>query len=157
MNTLQWNLIEIPTFSFKKMRLKVSSAKWRPCCLGLNVLTLFGSQSWVSPNEPMHYNKPNNVYYLLLVLAGEFEKADCKYFEGYQPHYGDVIMGMVTSQITSLTIVYSIVYSGADQGSIKAPSHWPLCGEFTSDRWIPHTNGQLRGKFFHLMMSSCTL
>ena len=31
-------LIEIPTFSFKKMRLKVSSAKWRPCCLGLNVL-----------------------------------------------------------------------------------------------------------------------
>ena len=31
-------LIEIPTFSFKKMRLKVSSAKWRPCCFGLNVL-----------------------------------------------------------------------------------------------------------------------
>ena len=30
--------IEITTFSFKKMRLKVSSAKWRPCCLGLNVL-----------------------------------------------------------------------------------------------------------------------
>ena len=34
-------LIEILTFSFKKMRLKVSSAKWRPFCLGLNVLTLF--------------------------------------------------------------------------------------------------------------------
>ena len=31
-------LIEIITFSFKKMRLKVSSAKWWPCCLGLNVL-----------------------------------------------------------------------------------------------------------------------
>ena len=31
-------LIEIITFSFKKMRLKVSSAKWQPCCLGLNVL-----------------------------------------------------------------------------------------------------------------------
>ena len=30
--------IEILTFSFKKMRLKVSSAKWRPFCLGLNVL-----------------------------------------------------------------------------------------------------------------------
>ena len=27
-------LIKISTFSFKKMRLKVSSAKWRPCCLG---------------------------------------------------------------------------------------------------------------------------
>ena len=33
-------LIEIITFSFKKMRLKVSSAKRWPFCLGLNVLTL---------------------------------------------------------------------------------------------------------------------
>ena len=33
-------LIAILTFSFKKMRLKVSSAKWRPFCLGHNVLTL---------------------------------------------------------------------------------------------------------------------
>ena len=32
-------LIEILTFSFKKMRLKVSSAKRWPFCLGLNVLT----------------------------------------------------------------------------------------------------------------------
>ena len=32
-------LIEILTFSFKKMRLKVSSAKRRTFCLGLNVLT----------------------------------------------------------------------------------------------------------------------
>ena len=32
-----------------------------------------------------------------------------------QPHYNDVIMGALASQITSLTIVYSTVYSGADQ------------------------------------------
>ena len=32
--------IEILTCSFKKMRLKVSSAKWRPYCFGLNVLTV---------------------------------------------------------------------------------------------------------------------
>ena len=31
-------LIEILTFSLKKMRLKISSAKWRPFRLGLNVL-----------------------------------------------------------------------------------------------------------------------
>ena len=30
-------------------------------------------------------------------------------------HYSDVIMGTMASQITSLTIVYSTVYSGADQ------------------------------------------
>ena len=43
---LIWNLAtnfseilsEIHTFSFKKMHLKLSSAKWLPCCLGLNVL-----------------------------------------------------------------------------------------------------------------------
>ena len=33
------NSIEILTFSFRKIRLKVSSAKWRPFCIGLNVLT----------------------------------------------------------------------------------------------------------------------
>ena len=33
-------LIGIQTFSFKKMQLKMSSAKWHPFCLGLNVLTL---------------------------------------------------------------------------------------------------------------------
>ena len=31
-------LIEIHTFSFKKIHLKMSSGKWRPFCLGLNVL-----------------------------------------------------------------------------------------------------------------------
>ena len=30
-------------------------------------------------------------------------------------HYNDIIMGMMESQITSLTIVYSTVYSGLDQ------------------------------------------
>ena len=33
-------LIEILIFSFKKMHLKVSSAKRRPFCLGLNVLSI---------------------------------------------------------------------------------------------------------------------
>ena len=40
-------LIEIPTFSFKKMRLKVSSAKWRPFFLGLNVLEKLDSWEWM--------------------------------------------------------------------------------------------------------------
>ena len=25
--------------------------------------------------------------------------------------------------------------------NIKAPRHWPLWGEFTGDRWIPHAKG----------------
>ena len=34
--------IGIQPFSFKKMYLKMASAKWRPSCLGLNVLTHCG-------------------------------------------------------------------------------------------------------------------
>ena len=34
-------LIEIHSFSFKKIHLKMSSGKWRPFCLGLNVLKHF--------------------------------------------------------------------------------------------------------------------
>ena len=34
-------LIEIYTFLFKKIHLKVSSGKWRPSCLGLNVLSRY--------------------------------------------------------------------------------------------------------------------
>ena len=64
-------------------------------------------------------------------------------------------MGAIAFQITSLTIVYSIVYSDADQRNIIAQRHWPLCGEFTGARRISRTNGQSRGKCFHLMTSSC--
>ena len=45
-------------------------------------------------------------------------------------------------------------YSDAAQKNIKAPHHWPLCGEFTGDQWILRANGQLRGKCFHLTTSS---
>ena len=44
-------------------------------------------------------------------------------------------MGALASQITSLTIVYSTVYSDEDQRNIKALRHWPLCGEFTPHKW----------------------
>ena len=40
------NLIEILTFSCTKMQLKVSSAKWRPFCLGLNVLNTVLQIRW---------------------------------------------------------------------------------------------------------------
>ena len=35
-------------------------------------------------------------------------------------HYNDVIMSAMAFQINSLAIVYSIVYSGADQGKIQS-------------------------------------
>ena len=50
-------------------------------------------------------------------------------------HYSDIIMGAIASQITSLTIVYSTVYSDADkrkhQGSaslalVRGIQQWPM-------------------------------
>ena len=51
-------------------------------------------------------------------------------------HYNDVIMGAIASQITSLTIVYSTIYSDEDQRKkFKAPRPWPLCGSLLNS---PH-------------------
>ena len=69
-------------------------------------------------------------------------------------HYSDVTMGAIASQITGLTIVYSTVYSGADQRKHQSSASLALSGEFTGVRWIPRTKGQYRGKSFHLMTSS---
>ena len=63
-------------------------------------------------------------------------------------------MSTMASQITSLTIVYSTVYSGTDQRKHRSSVSLALWGEFTGDRWIPHTKDQWRGKCFHLMTSS---
>ena len=43
------NLIGIQIFSFTKMRMKMSSVKWRPFCLGLNVLTHYFR--WLNAKE----------------------------------------------------------------------------------------------------------
>ena len=44
-------LIEIITFSFKKMHLKMSSGNWRPFCLGLNELTHYRDSTWCTRCE----------------------------------------------------------------------------------------------------------
>ena len=51
-------------------------------------------------------------------------------------------MGAMASQITRLRIPYTTDIQAQIQENIKALRHWPLCGEFTGDRWIPRTNGQ---------------
>ena len=56
-------------------------------------------------------------------------------------HYNDIIMGAMATQIISLTNVYSTVIQAQVKENIKAPRHWPMCEEFTGDRWIPLTKG----------------
>ena len=58
------------------------------------------------------------------------------------------------SQITSLTIVYSNVYSDADQRKHQSSASLAFVWGILRDRWISRTKGQLRGKCFHLMTTS---
>ena len=67
-------------------------------------------------------------------------------------HYSDVIMGTIASQITSFTIVYSTVYSDADQrkhqssaslafvrgihrGPVNSPHKWPVTRKMMTSSW----------------------
>ena len=85
-------------------------------------------------------------------------KASCNGFRatGHEVvlHYIDVIMTTMASQITSLTVVNSTVYSDADQRKHQSSASLAFVWGIHRDRWIPRTNGQLRGKCFHLMTSS---
>ena len=72
-------------------------------------------------------------------------------------HYSDVIMSTIASLITSLAVVYSTVYSDADQRKHQSSASLAFVRGIHRDRWIPRTKGQLRGKCFHLMTSSCRL
>ena len=72
-------------------------------------------------------------------------------------HYDDVIMGAMASQITSFTIVYSTVYSGADQRKHQSSASlafewWIHRGPVDSPHKLPVTR-----KCFHSMTSSCIL
>ena len=78
-----------------------------------------------------------------------------RYIRPYGPeHYIDVIMTMMASQITGLMVVYSTVYSDADQRKHQNSASLAFVWGIHRDRWISHTKGELRGKCFHLMTSS---
>ena len=57
-------------------------------------------------------------------------------------HYDDVIMGAIASLITSLTMVYSTVYSDADQRKHQSSASLAFVRGIHRDRWIPRTKGQ---------------
>ena len=60
------NVIEIYTFSLKKMHLKMSSGKWRPFCLGLNVLTIHPvtACNWYENHVALNFLKSNPISFI---------------------------------------------------------------------------------------------
>ena len=87
-------------------------------------------------------------------------------WSGHPTHYSNVIMGVMASQITSLTLVYSTVDSGADQRkhkssaslafvrgicrwSVNCPHKWPVTRKmFPFDDVIMHS---MKGRFMGSM------
>ena len=55
----------------------------------------------------------------------------CNKSDNSPVHYSDVIMARWRLKSPASRFFYSTAYSGADQRNIRAPRHWPLCG----DRW----------------------
>ena len=120
------------------------SISWRHNFLYYSTADWHSGQSY---NYSKWYGFQQRCYIVLLQLVSKMIfRSD---------HYGSIIMGAIASQITSLTIVYSTVYSDADQrkhqssasltfvwenhrGPVNSPDKWP-------ETW----------KFFHLMTSSC--
>ena len=98
-----------------------------------------------------YFNSQNIIIYIYIMMPLWVEiEITCtivrwKQSTNHRPiiHYDDVIMGAIASQITSLTIVYASVYSGADQskhqssaslafvwgihrGPVNSPHKWPV-------------------------------
>ena len=61
---------------------------------------------------------------------------------GTVSHYNDVIMSTMASQTTSLMIVYSTIYIGADQRKYQSSASRAFVREYIGHRWIPRTKGQ---------------
>ena len=92
-----------------------------------------------------HDNSVNRVWNSCSVISLVFSKLSNNWLpiEYHIHHYDDLIMGAMGSQITGLTIVYSTVYSGADQRkhqcsaslafvrgihreAVNSPHKWPV-------------------------------
>ena len=105
----------------------------------------FPSQRASNTKQTYHSNKmiENNFNDILLNDNTSSTTKPIRSIEKHWQHYGDVIMGAITSQITSLTVIYSTVYTDADQrkhqssaslafvwgihrGPVNSPHKWPV-------------------------------
>ena len=82
-----------------------------------------GASLWLGQLEKWWCHFTTIFYQCYTLLGGVLQRIS-------KCHYNDVIMGTIAYQITSLTIVYSIVYSDADQRKHQSSASlafvWPV-------------------------------
>ena len=103
-----------------------------------NVSFIFRSTTFISRTK---WRSLSEVLCYIRELVAHFTHGNAAKHDKY--HYDDVTMSFMASQITSLTIVYSTVYSDADQrkhqssaslafvrgihrGPVNSPHKWPV-------------------------------
>ena len=113
-NHLREILQEIPQSSYTEVSLKIT-------CLNI-YSDLQGPMNKPFSSGLFHWHKGNgmipHVFKVFHMLSTHLEILH----ETTSIHYDDVIMTMLASQITSLAVVYSIVYSGVDQRKHQSPA-----------------------------------
>ena len=112
----------------------------------LSIFSLWKFSQWTRHTSPVRYG-------VSFVNKNSDSCSAPVTLEQYK-HYTDVIMTTMAPQITSLAVVYSIVYSGGDQRKHQSSASLAFVRGIHRDRWIPRTKGQLRGKCFHFVTSS---
>ena len=136
---ISWtNLLKVKSkhnnFYRGKSILKISSAKWPPSYSGPNMFTchlLKGNVVIFAKFSSLATQNIVKITTSRTASDGNLIKSD---ISGLVMHYSDVIMNAMVSQITSLTIAYSTVYSGADQRKQSSASlafvrgihRWPV-------------------------------
>ena len=117
--TCTWRLLEYFPSAILSLSHLILFSSVRPTSTRCSSMISSICTSWL-PTTPWQMGSPRTSGMALWcsgTLSGCPLKV-CKIFVGsnsYSYHYNDVIMGAMASQITSLTIVYSTVYPGADQ------------------------------------------
>ena len=125
-----WQKLVLIAKSFKSIGVS-------PVGMGIVISIIFEQISFCPPGEKF-WQMGRHAFTTLSIKSGFYDylcKPECC------RHYNDVIMCAMASQITSLMIVYSIVYSGRDQRKHQSSAFTRLCegnspvtGEFPAHR-----------------------
>ena len=152
-----YTLIDFPIFT----RL-TSLALWQSNdCPSASKATLMNMDKylmWIHYERLHNHNKAKHNKTVCIFLGIYCTPTTATTRQQQKIHYGDVIMGTIASQITSLTIVYSTVYSDADErkhqsfaslasvreihrGPVNSPHKWPVTRKmFPFDDVIMHSD-----------------
>ena len=103
-------LIDILSFSFKKMHLKVSSAKWRPFCFGHNVLSRDHEKRYIVKSLISWVHTQNDpwliFFFFLMHHDTPYSPRDCCHYSIAMYHFGIISLQMFKFQSSNQCLFY---------------------------------------------------